>query len=222
MSGEGVRVNESGRVEAFSDGVFAIAITLLILDIKVPLDDGSHLWKALGAQWASYDAYAVSFLVIGIMWANHHQVFGYVARVDRVLLFLNLLLLMGVSALPWATAVVSKYLDQPHGSQVALALYGGFMVWHALTFTALWWWLTRTGHLFDSRVDEVAAKATRPRFALGSVIYPVLVGMSFVSAVLTLALHGLLALYYAFNQLRVPLRPGEEGEGAGDEAAEPG
>ena len=211
-------MNESGRVEAFSDGVFAIAITLLILDIKVPAGDGSNLWSELGRQWPSYAAYVVSFLVIGIMWANHHQVFGYVAKVDRVLLFLNLLLLMGVSGLPWATAVVSRYLSGAHGSQVALALYGGFMVWHALTFTALWWWLTRTGHLFDSRVDEVAARGTRLRFALGSVVYPVLVGLSFVSAVLTLALHGVVAVYYAFNQLHVPTKSGAE-PGTEDEPA---
>jgi uncharacterized membrane protein len=204
---KGVAVNESGRVEAFSDGVFAIAITLLILDIKVPAGDGNDLWHALARQWPSYAAYVVSFLVIGIMWANHHQVFSYVARVDRVLLFLNLLLLMGVSALPWATAVVSGYLRSPHGADKAVALYGCFMVWHALTFQALWWWLTRSGHLFDSRVDEVAARGTRVRFALGSVAYPALVGLAFVSAVLALALHGLLAVYYAFNQLDVPVKP---------------
>ena len=203
-------MNESGRVEAFSDGVFAIAITLLILDLKVPLGQGSDLWQALGREWPSYDAYVVSFMVIGIMWANHHQVFSYVARVDRTLLFLNLLLLMGVSALPWATAVVSDYLRSPHGADTAVALYGGFMVWHALTFQALWWWLTRTGHLFDSRVDEAADRRTRVRFAVGSVVYPILVGLSFLSAAVTLALHGLLAVYYAFNQLKVPLKPGTE------------
>ncbi|MFC1438214.1 TMEM175 family protein [Streptacidiphilus sp. N1-10] len=210
-------MNESGRVEAFSDGVFAIAITLLILDVKKPLTTtGQSLAHQLAHQWPEYDAYVVSFLVIGIMWANHHQVFSLVARVDRVLLFLNLMLLMGVSALPWATSVVSSYLNQPDGAQLAVALYGGFMVAHALTFQALWWWLTRTGHLFDARVDEVGAKATRTRFALGTVVYPILMGLSFVNALVTLALHGVVAIYYAFNQLRVPTKadaePAEPGE----------
>lgn len=213
-------MNESGRVEAFSDGVFAIAITLLILDVKAPSKgSGRSLAFQLTHQWPQYDAYVVSFLVIGIMWANHHQVFSYVARVDRTLLFLNLLLLMGVSALPWATSVVSSYLDQPKGAQLAVAVYGGFMVVHALTFTALWWWLTRSGHLFDARVDEVLAKATRSRFALGTVVYPVLMGLSFVNALLTLALHGVVAVYYAFNQLHVPTKadaePAESVEAAG-------
>ncbi|MEY9962377.1 putative membrane protein [Streptacidiphilus sp. MAP12-16] len=205
-------MNESGRVEAFSDGVFAIAITLLILDIKVPVGQGADLLHALAHQWPSYAAYVVSFLVIGIMWANHHQVFSYVARVDRVLLFLNLLLLLVVAALPWVTAVVAQYLSDPHGSHVALALYSGLMVAHALTFILLWWWLTRTGHLFDDRVDEVLAKGTRIRFAAGALVYPILVGLSLVSALLTLALHGVIAIYYAFNQLQVPLRAGEEDE----------
>lgn len=212
-------MNESGRVEAFSDGVFAIAITLLILDVKKPTTTtGESLAHQLTHQWPQYDAYVVSFLVIGIMWANHHQVFSFVARVDRTLLFLNLLLLMGVSALPWATSVVSSYLNQPKGAQLAVALYGGFMVAHALTFTALWWWLTRNGHLFDARVDAERAKRTRARFALGTVVYPILMALSFVNALLTLALHGVVAIYYAFNQLHVPTKP-DAGSAAATEVA---
>ncbi|MFF5023642.1 TMEM175 family protein [Streptomyces collinus] len=200
-------MNESGRVEAFSDGVFAIAITLLILDIKVPKADGpGGLWHALGAQWPSYAAYVVSFLVIGIMWVNHHQVFSYVARVDRTLMFLNLLVLMVVAAVPWPTAMLAEYLREDRASHVAAAVYSLVMVAMALTFQALWWHLTRTGHLFDPRVDAPAARATRIRFALGSLGYPLTVGLAFVSAPLTLAAHGLLALYYGFNQVPVPTR----------------
>ena len=208
-------MNESGRVEAFSDGVFAIAITLLILDIKVPLGQGSDLWQALGREWPSYDAYVVSFMVIGIMWANHHQVFGFVSQVDRALLFFNLLLLMVVVALPWAADVVANYLDKPAEASNAMAVYSGFMVAHSITFSLLWWWLTRTGHCFDARVDTVAARAMRLRFAVGLVVYPVLLGLSFVSAPLVLALHGVLALYYAFNQLPVPVQPTGPAQDAG-------
>lgn len=204
----GTRVNESGRVEAFSDGVFAVAITLLVLGIKVPT--GDDLWRLLttGSTVDSFAAYVVSFLVVGIMWANHHQVFSYVARVDRVLLFLNLVLLLVVVALPWATDVVAEYLSRPRQAPLAVALYSGFMVAHALTFSALWWWLTRTGHLFDARVDLAAARATRLRFALGGLAYPVLLGLAFVSAPLAMVLHGVVAGYYGFNQLPVPVREG--------------
>ncbi|MEU9987435.1 TMEM175 family protein [Streptomyces sp. NPDC048045] len=199
--------NESSRVEAFSDGVFAIAITLLILEIKVP-EAGEHggLWRALADQWPSYAAYVVSFLVIGIMWVNHHQVFSYVARVDRTLMFLNLLLLMVVAAVPWPTAMLAEYLREETASHAAAAVYSLVMVLMAVTFQALWWHLTCTGHLFDARVDASAARATRVRFALGSLGYPLTVALAFVSAPLTLAAHGLLALYYAFNQVPVPTR----------------
>ncbi|WP_285488267.1 TMEM175 family protein [Amycolatopsis taiwanensis] len=200
-------MNESGRVEAFSDGVFAIAITLLILEIKVPsADEHGGLWRALGAQWPSYAAYVVSFLIIGIMWVNHHQLFSYVARVDRTLMFLNLLLLMVVAAVPFPTAMLAEYLREDGASHVAAAVYSLVMVVMAYAFQALWWHLTRTGHLFDSRVDAPAARATRVRFALGSLAYPATVGLAFVSAPLTLAAHGLIALYYGFNQIRVPTR----------------
>lgn len=147
----------------------------------------------------------MSFLVIGIMWANHHTVFSYIARVDRTLVFLNLLLLLVVAALPFPTALLASYLREPHSSHTAAAVYSLFMVAHALTFQALWWWVTRTGELFDARVDLVRARATRRRFALGSLVYPLLVGLSFVSAPVTLAGHGLMAVYYAFNQLPVPV-----------------
>jgi hypothetical protein len=86
------------------------------------------------------------------------------------------------------------------------------MVFHALVFQAMWWHLTRTGHLFDDRVDAAAARATRRRFALGSIGYPVTVGLAFVSAPLTLAVHGVLAVYYAFNQTSVPLKAGASRE----------
>ncbi|MFG3207007.1 TMEM175 family protein [Streptomyces sp. NPDC048192] len=200
-------MNESGRVEAFSDGVFAIAITLLVLDIKVPgTGDHGGLWHAIGEQWPSYAAYGVSFLVIGIMWVNHHQLFSYVTRVDRPLMFLNLLVLMVVAVVPWPTAMLAAYLCEDAASHAAAAVYSLVMVAMALTFQALWWHLTRTGHLFDERVDTAAARATRARFALGSLGYPLTVGLAFVSAPLTLAAHGLLALYYGFNQVPVPLR----------------
>ena len=99
----------TGRLEAFSDGVFAIAITLLILEIGVPHvpADGS-LWRALRELWPSYLSYAISFVIIGVMWINHHNLFRDIARVDHYLLVLNLLLLMSISFLPFPTAVVAN------------------------------------------------------------------------------------------------------------------
>ncbi len=199
---------ESGRVEAFSDGVFAIAITLLILEIKVPqAPDAIGLWHALGHQWPSYVGYLVSFLVIGVMWVNHHSVFTYIARVDRPLIFLNILLLLVVVIVPWSTGVLAQNLRTPGADHVAAAVYGLVMVAHALTFTIFWRYVTRTGHCFDERVDKAAARATVARFSLGLLVYPGTVALAFVSAPLALAVHGLLALYYGFNQVAVPTRP---------------
>lgn len=217
MSVVSVAVNDSGRAQAFSDGVFAVAITLLILEIKVPLNAGDQLWQELGHQWPSYAAYVVTFLNIGIMWVNHHTVFAFVERVDRALLFLNLLLLMGVVALPWPAALVADYLTEgheggsvsawtgSHAARITVAIYGGFMVYHGILFQTVWLHLTRTGNLFYPRVDVAAARATRWRFGLGIAIYPTTVGLAFLSAPLTLALHGVLAVYYALNQIPVPV-----------------
>ena len=207
---------DAGRLEAFSDGVFAIAITLLILEIEVPhVGHGESLWRALGHEWPSYAGYVVSFLVIGIIWVNHHQVFGHVVRVDRTLLFLNLLVLMIVAALPWPTALLAAYLRRDDAAaHTAAAVYSLTMVAMSFAFQALWWHLTRSGHLFHPRVDPDGARGTRARFALGSLAYPATVGLAFVSAPLTLAAHGALALYYGFNQVRVPTRRGPEAAGA--------
>ena len=201
-----------GRVEAFSDGVFSIAITLLVLEIGIPeIPTGESLWSALADQWPSYAAYVVSFLVIGIMWANHHTLFSYIGRVDRTLIFLNLLLLMVVALIPWPTNLVADYLDRG-GSQarVAVAVYSGVMVLASLAFTGFWWYATRSGRLLDADVDAGAARATVPRFALGLAVYPITVGLAFITPILTLAVHGALAVYYAFNQLSVPDSDGVE------------
>ncbi|MFD5462840.1 TMEM175 family protein [Kitasatospora sp. NPDC127059] len=201
-----METTDTGRIEAFSDGVFAIAITLLVLEIKIPQAHGAaELWRALGAQWPSYFAYVVSFLVIGVVWVNHHALFAHLATVDRTLMFLNLLLLMLISVLPFPTAVVAQNLRNGSAANVAAAVYGGVMVGQAVLFSVFWNYATRTGRCFDAWVDVPAARAARWRFEVGLVVYPLTVGLAFLSAPAALAVHGLLALYYAFNQVRVPL-----------------
>jgi uncharacterized membrane protein len=201
-----VDVHDPGRLEAFSDGVFSIAITLLVLEIGVPhIAKGASLWSALGAQWPSYAAYVVSFLVIGIMWTNHHTLFSYIARVDRTLIFLNLLLLLVVALLPWPTNLVADYLkDGGSQAKAAVAVYSLVNVAAAIAFTGFWWYVNKTQRLFHEDVDRAAARASVPRFGLGLVIYPLTVALSFVSPVVTLGIHGALAIYYGFNQLAIP------------------
>ncbi|MEV8534082.1 TMEM175 family protein [Streptomyces sp. NPDC051211] len=201
---------ETGRVEAFSDGVFAIVITILVLEIKVPEEHGSDLWHGLWAQWPHYAAYVVSFLIIGVMWVNHHTIFGHLKRVDRPLLFLNLLVLMVVSVIPWTTSVLAEHLKDGEAAKVAAILYSSWTVIYALAFTAFWWYVTRVGHLFHETVDKDGARATRMRFGLGAIAYPVTVALSFFSATLALVAHFLIAIYYAANQIPIPLVVEEE------------
>jgi uncharacterized membrane protein len=199
-----VIVKNPGRVEAFSDGVFAIAITLLILEIHVPEESGHELTEALLHQWPSYCAYVVSFLVIGVMWVNHHALFGHLATVDRTLVFLNLLLLMVVAALPWPTALLAEHLRNTDDAKIGGVIYSGLMMVHALIYGAIWWHVTRRGHLFKPEVATEAARATRLRFNLGSLVYPATIGLALISPWAMLIVHGLLAVYYAFNHLAIP------------------
>ncbi len=197
----------TGRAEAFSDGVFSIVITLLALGIGAPeVKAGHSYWWSLAQEWPHYAAYVVSFLVIGVMWVNHHYIFCHLVRVNRPLLYLNLLVLMMVSAIPWTTSVMAANLTNPQGSRAAAILYSGWMVAYALSFTAFWWYVTHVGHLFHAQVDQQGARATRLRFGLGSIAYPATVGLAFVSPLVTLIAHGVIAAYYAANQLPIPLR----------------
>jgi uncharacterized membrane protein len=196
-------VNEKGRVEAFSDGVFAIAITLLVLEIHVPnVPEGQSLWTALGHEWPSYFAYVVGFLIIGVTWLNHHTTFSAIARVDRTLLLLNLLLLMSIAAIPWPVELVAKFLNSGSQASVAVAVLGLVMTAMSISYTAFWQYVTRHPALLRDDVDAEAVRGGRLRFALGLAVYPALTLLSFVSAPITLGLHGVLALYYGFDQTR--------------------
>src|SRR5579884_4245879 len=117
---------ETSRIEAFSDGVFAIAITLLVLEIKVPSGPGD-LSRQLLQQWPAYLSFLISFTFIGIMWMNHHRLFTHIARSDDVLLILNLLLLLGVTIVPFPTAVLAASLGQS-GQRAAVVLYNAVYV----------------------------------------------------------------------------------------------
>ncbi|MFJ9942573.1 TMEM175 family protein [Streptomyces erythrochromogenes] len=205
-----VMENETGRVEAFSDGVFAIIITILVLELKVPEESGSAFWHGVREQWPHYAAYVVSFLIIGVMWVNHHTIFSHLKRVDRPLLFLNLMVLMVVSVIPYTTNVLAEHLTEGGDANPAAVLYSLVTVAYALAFLLFWWYVTRVGHLFHEEVDKDGARATRVRFGLGAIAYPCTVLLAFFSAPLTLVAHFLIAIYYAANQIPIPLVVEEE------------
>ena len=196
----------TSRLEAFSDGVLAIAITLLVIEIRPPeLGEGETLAHALWAQWPSYVAYLVSFLTIGVIWLNHHRVFDQVVRVDGPLLLLNLNLLLWTGLIPFPTAVVAEHLgDGGEAARTAAALYCGVLLLMSLAFGALFAWITHTDRLLHRLPPPEVVRAARRRFMLGLVVYAAALALSWVSAPLALALCGLMALYYAFDQASVP------------------
>jgi uncharacterized membrane protein len=155
---------DSRRLEAFSDAVFAITITLLVLAIRPPTDD-KHLLHGLLALWPSYLAYAVTFLFIGQVWANHHVMFDHIRAADRLVLLLNTLLLMGVAFLPFATSVLAEALRSGHGQQTAVVFYGIAFDVTALTFNAVWQY-ARRHRLVGTALDSASATAISRRFQL--------------------------------------------------------
>jgi uncharacterized membrane protein len=189
-------------MEAFSDGVFAVAITLLALDLKP--GEGSTLGEQLTARSAvaHYAAYVVSFLVIGIIWVNHHSVFRQVAQVDRTLLFLNLSLLLFVAAIPFTTALLAEHLTEAADSHPAAFAYSAVMFLMGISFGVLWWWVVRGGRLLERPLSRADERAALRRFAVGNLAYLALMGLAFVSAVATLAGHLLVAIYYILDQVR--------------------
>jgi uncharacterized membrane protein len=188
----------TSRIEAFSDGVFAIAITLLVLEIHVPEDPEEGLGQALLHMWPAYASYVVSFFVIGIIWVNHHAVFDHLQRADRPVLFLNLLLLMFVALLPWPTNLMATYMREGGSDeQVAAVVYSGTMAAMGVAFGALWSYASRNRRLLaDSLSPEEVRRLTR-RFVAGAPVYMLSILVALVSAPACLALNALLALYYA-------------------------
>ncbi len=193
---------ETGRVEAFSDGVIAVAITLLVLDLKVPHVGGGSLWHALLVQWPAYAAYLTSFLIIGIMWINHHSLFQRIRYVNRPLMLLNLVLLAAIVAIPFAASLVSEYLTEPNfNGNIAMAVYSAVSFAAALGFGLLWGYTLHRPELLEPHVDVALSLKTYPRFAGSAVIYAALIVVSLINAYVALVVTFLLALYYAFDHL---------------------
>ena len=189
------------RLEAFSDGVFAIAITLLVIEIRPPTPaEGESLARALWEQWPHYLGYFLSFLVLGVMWLNHHRIFEPAQRVDGIVLVLNLNLLLWAVLIPFPTAVVADFLREGgDDAETAVALYGGVILLAAFAFTALFAGITREG-IVDQLPTPQQVRAARLRFGLGVGVYTVAFVLSWLSPALALAAHGAMAAYYLTEQ----------------------
>jgi uncharacterized membrane protein len=200
---EGAQDAETGRIEAFSDGVFAIAITLLVLELKPPSQKHS-VWHGLVQDWPQFAAYLTSFFIIGIMWVNHHSMFKTIVRADRWLLFLNLFLLLWTTLLPFPTGLVADHLrDGGADAAVAEAVYSANLTLAAIAFSLIWMRAVRGGRLLAEPIGDARAEwRSIGRFSVGTFLYAATIGISFASAGVALAIQFGLALYYLFEQVR--------------------
>lgn len=189
---------ETGRLEAFSDGVFAVAITLLSLNIRVPIGS-HHLIHDVLMQWQSFVAYIVSFVTILVMWINHHALFQQIQRIDRVFMVLNGLLLMFVTFVNYPTALVAEYLTDKSQALPAMLIYNSTYIVIAILFTSLWFYAANRRRLLRGDANQTVVKAISQAYRIGPFFYIAALLLGLVSEPASLALNGLLAIYFAVS-----------------------
>ena len=187
---------ETGRLEAFSDGVFAIAIMLLILEVHVSGQAGTSLAHQLAHAWPSYTGYVISFVTIGIMWANHHSMFRLIDHSTHGLVVANLLLLLCVSFVPFPTKVLAEHLPVGgHDQRTAVLFFSGTYVVIAIFYNVVWRVAVTHHRLIAPGCEEEADKITRA-FRFGVPGYAMATLLTYVAVPAGLALDAALALYY--------------------------
>jgi uncharacterized membrane protein len=187
------------RLEAFSDGVLAVAITLLVLDVKVPEPSPGHtLGHELLQMWPNYAAYVTSFVTIGIIWINHHAMLSRLRQADHTILALNLLLLLSIGALPFATGLMARYLRESQGEHLAAAVYSGSLLVMSLCFLALnRHILFAKRHLLGAALSDRQRRSILTRSFVGLIPYALATALAPVSPYVTLAICFVIAMYYA-------------------------
>jgi len=214
---------DSRRAESFSDGVFAVAITVLVFNL-LPIADRTARRLAfggpggLGHYWPAYVAYMVSFLTIGIMWLNHHTMLAQVSKVDRPVLVLNLFLLMGVVAIPFPTALVADHITGSSGqARVAAVTYGLVMIAISIGYASMWIYLAAHQEALGARRRIHRPRLSTIRFTAGNAGYLAGTLIAFVAPVAGLIVFGLLGVYYLVEHL--PSLPAGDDDAAGSQAA---
>jgi len=190
---------ETARIEAFSDGIFAFAITLLVLELKVPhgLPGGERLLEELLKEWPSYFGYLTSFFTIGIMWVNHHRMFSLIRKSDDGLMLANLAFLLGITFVPFPTAVLAEYFDTP-ACRIAAAFYTGTYFFMALLFNLLWRYATRSGRLLGPQADRAQVDAITRAYSFGPLMYAGMFAVSLWRPGVGVGLAFAYAAYWAF------------------------
>jgi uncharacterized membrane protein len=196
---------DRSRLEAFSDGVLAVAITLLALDLTVAGPGHGPLAHQLHDKWPAFVAYLISFFTIGVIWVNHHALVRTIKTVDRTLLFLNLVLLLFVVAIPFGTATAADYLTKNDwDANVAMMLYGGVFLGMSAGFGAIFEWTLHGQRVYQPLPAE-QHWAARRRFVGGGLVYAIAIVVAFFNAIASFVIIGLVAVYYIFE--RTPAFP---------------
>jgi len=188
-------IMNTSRLEAFSDGVFAIAITLLVIELP-KLDVHGNIAQQLLDSWPSFFAYAISFLLIGLVWANHHSMFIHVKRVDRQLLFLNTLLLASVAILPYPTALLADGLSESSNLPTVTFLYGIVLSVGGIFFNLVWQYITRRSGIIDPKLPQSFIRRSRRTFTAGPIVYLAAALVSLAYPVVGLVSYAALIIFF--------------------------
>lgn len=183
----------TSRLEAFADGVFAIAATLLILNVSVA---GSPLGPELLKIWPSYVAYAVSFITIGIIWVNHHTVMSQISHVNRLFLMLNVLFLMLIAFIPFPTRLLADHIAKPEGAMAAALAYGITLTVTAVLFNALWRYAAGGGRLLRTDADHRTVQGIGRSYLPGPLLYGFATLVALVNPYASAALYVAIAIFY--------------------------
>jgi len=186
---------DTGLIEAFSDGVIAVAITLLILDVHVPTVQ-TGLLQALLNQWPAYLGYVTSFLVIGIFGANHHNMFRHIHQVDYALLIINSFFLMCMAFIPFATALLTQYITSPTEQHTAAIVYGATLLLNGILFNSIWWYAVWKRRLVRRDLDAQAVQRITRGYLFGLPFYALSIVLSLINVELSLAFYIIIDLMY--------------------------
>jgi uncharacterized membrane protein len=198
---------QTARIEAFSDGVLAIVITLLALELRVPQpggDEDSNLIRALLAEWPTYLAFLASFFYILVIWINHHRLFTAIRRSDNNLMLLNGLLLLGVTVIPFGTELIATYLQHPE-QNVAAMIYSAIFLVNSIFFNGLWHYASYKNRLFDSETEPELVRFITRQYAFGPILYTVALVLAAFSAQASLLLSLGMAVFFALPSRRSQL-----------------
>lgn len=185
----------TSRIETLADGVFAIVMTVLVFDLRVPVEEQVArlgLLRALGELAPNFFSYFITFIILGVFWVGHHNQFFYIRRADRTLLWINILFMMCVALLPFSAGVFSRYGQE----NLSIVVYNINLILAGLVLFLHWWYATRDSHLLSHAIDEKARRVVYRRILTPPCLYFVAILVSFVHVEFSIVIDILVPLFY--------------------------